>query len=91
MSRKIHPQRGPLLCLITNRQNFQHNQSPDGGLVAGRGVDPAIEGRLRAIGNAAQAGCHLVQIREKDLPARELARFTRRAISVARPKGTFRC
>ncbi len=57
--------------------------------MAGRGVDPAIEEQLRAIEYAAQAGCHLVQIREKDLRAGELAKFTRRAISVARPKGTL--
>lgn len=36
---------------------------------------------------AAQSGVQLIQIREKDLSARTLTRFTRQAIAVARPLG----
>ncbi|MFN9742907.1 MAG: thiamine phosphate synthase, partial [Acidobacteriota bacterium] len=42
---------------------------------------------MEAIERASRAGCQLIQIREKDLGARELTDFTRAAIAVARPGG----
>jgi len=43
--------------------------------------------QLEAIGKAAQAGCQLIQIREKDMSAKALAAFTRSAVELARPHG----
>ena len=45
--------------------------------------------QLSAIESASRAGCHLIQVREKDLGARELAQFTRGVIGVARPHGAL--
>lgn len=59
----------PLLYLITNRLAFRHN--------------PAEQ--LLLVERAAQAGCQLIQIREKDLPARALREFTQAAIVRAYP------
>lgn len=67
----------PLLYLISNRHAFRRN--PDLSNVEGA--------QLTAIRLAAQAGCQLIQIREKDLSARALAHFTRQAIAAARPHG----
>lgn len=47
----------------------------------------AAQTQLTAIHLAAQAGCQLIQIREKDLSPRALSAFTRQAIAVARPHG----
>lgn len=43
--------------------------------------------QIEAIARAAEAGCHLIQIREKDLSTEELCRFARDVIRVARPHG----
>jgi len=43
--------------------------------------------QLEVIGKAARAGCQLIQIREKDMSAKELAAFTRAAVECARPHG----
>jgi thiamine-phosphate pyrophosphorylase len=61
----------PLLYLITDRQQFT----------------PHPHHQLDAIAAAAQAGCQLIQIREKDLSARELCEFVRAAIAKAKPHG----
>ncbi len=61
----------PLLYLITDRQQFTPHQ----------------QHQLEAIAAAAQAGCQLIQIREKDLPARELCEFVRAALARAKPYG----
>jgi len=68
----------PLLYLITDRQAFRH--SPE--LAAA-----STQSQIEAIRTAAQAGCQLIQIREKDLTAKSLGEFTRAVISVARPRG----
>src|SRR5947207_1624402 len=47
-----------------------------------------IENLLCAIERAARQGIDRIQIREKDLPARELLALTRQAIALARPLGT---
>ncbi len=47
--------------------------------------NPSIQ--LKIIAAAAQAGCQLIQIREKDWSASNLFEFTYAAISVARPHG----
>jgi thiamine-phosphate pyrophosphorylase len=67
----------PLLYLISNRHAFPPN--PDARNTA--------EAQLTAIHLAAQAGCQLIQIREKDLPPRAMTNFTRQAIAAARPHG----
>jgi len=47
-----------------------------------------IEGLLEAIERAASEGVERIQIREKDLAARDLLALTRRAVATARPHGT---
>src|SRR5947208_1210061 len=48
------------------------------------GVDPL----LRAIAAAIECGVELIQIREKDLPARDLLALARQAVALASPGGT---
>lgn len=67
------PHRRPILYLISNRRAFPESSG--------------WERQLRGIAAAARAGCSLIQIREKDLSARELARFTREALALAHPWG----
>lgn len=66
----------PLLYLITDRHHF----SPQPQI--------AWQAQLDAIALAAQGGCQLIQIREKDLSARELSEFVRAAQSAVRPRDT---
>ena len=66
------PLKKPLIYLITDRQAFPPPHQ-------------SVERQLEAIEIAARAGCQLIQIRERDLEARELVSFVRSAISVARP------
>jgi thiamine-phosphate pyrophosphorylase len=67
------------IYLITDRQAFRRSpQTTEGEL---------RQAQLEAIARAAQAGCQLIQIREKDLSARALCEFTRAAIARARPHG----
>ena len=66
----------PLLYLITDRQQF----NPHPRL--------AWQAQLDIIARAAQAGCQLIQIREKDLSASKLSEFVAAALILARPFGT---
>ena len=68
-----------LLYLITNRLAFLRSSEIS--------HDDLPELQLEAIARAAQAGCQLIQIREKDMSARDLAAFTRAAVERARPRG----
>ncbi len=47
-----------------------------------------IEPLLHAIARALEAGVELIQIREKDLPARALAALVRRALALPNPRGS---
>ena len=67
------------IYLITDRQAFRHRPETTEGEMR--------HAQLEAIARAAQAGCPLIQIREKDLPARALCEFIRAAITRARPHG----
>src|SRR5262245_44219845 len=69
----------PLLYLITERLAFL--RSPEI-----THADAALL-QLEVIGKAAQTGCQLIQIREKDMSAKALGEFTRAAIGRARPHG----
>lgn len=71
----------PSIYLITDRQTFR----PKSKHISERELWYA---QLAALQLAAQAGCQFVQIREKDLPPRELSEFTRTAISLVKPYGT---
>ncbi len=66
------PHNRPLLYLISNRLAFPHNHEST---------------TIEIIREAAQAGCQLIQIREKDLSARDLRKFTRAVIEAAQPLG----
>ena len=68
----------PLICLITDRRAFR--PPPE---VA------AWEEQLLAISAAAQSGCQLIQIREKDLAAGALASHAREAIEAAAAFGAL--
>src|SRR5262245_2930482 len=72
-------QRSPLLYLITDRLAFL--RSPE---ITYAG---AAQLQLEAIGKAAQVGCQLIQIREKDMRALALGAFTGAAIRCARRHG----
>jgi len=68
----------PALCLVTDRRR----------LAGGDDHADAARGRLVAwIARAVRAGVDLIQIRERDLDARSLARLVEDAIAVARPAG----
>ena len=56
-------------------------------LITDRQFTPHPHHQLDAIAAAAQAGCQLIQIREKDLSARELCEFVRAALVRAKPHG----
>jgi thiamine-phosphate pyrophosphorylase len=82
----LHP---PLICLITSRHAFRRNPESefyDHQLSVTAERDCRAR-QLRAIALAAESGCQLIQIREKDLPAGELSGFVRAAITLARPHG----
>lgn len=88
--RIILPRQARLVYLITNRQSFHHASSPSESAGSGEASAwpaAACDRQLEAIERASRAGCQLIQIREKDLGARELTDFTRAAIAVARPGG----
>ena len=63
-----------MIYLITRRLAFPHPRN--------------AEAQLDAIDIAARSGCQLIQVRERDLQARELASFVSRVIEVARPHGS---
>ncbi len=67
----------PLLYLITDHQQFRSSSSENS----------SRQLQLEAIALAAQAGCQLIQIREKDLSVRELREFTNSAKALASPHG----
>ncbi|HKQ80485.1 MAG TPA: thiamine phosphate synthase [Blastocatellia bacterium] len=69
----------PLLYLITDRLAFLRSDEFTHA--------DAARLQLEAIGIAARAGCQLIQIREKDMSAKDLAAFTREAVRRARPHG----
>ena len=71
----------PLTYLITDRRAFRRRAE---GASADRSDWDA---QLQAVELAAQSGCQLIQIREKDLSARQLTEFARAVVAVARPHG----
>jgi thiamine-phosphate diphosphorylase len=56
------------ICLVTDRRRF----------------DPPVEGLLRVVGNAVNAGVELIQVREQDLEAAELSALVRQVLAIAR-------
>lgn len=63
----------PVVCYVTDRKSLALGESPD----------PA-EGLMDRIRVAVQAGVDCVQIREKDLPGRQLLTLVRAAIATAK-------
>jgi len=59
----------PLLCLITDRRRFGH------------AWEPALVERVR---EAARAGVHLIQVRERDLDGGPMTRLTERCVDAVR-------
>jgi len=47
-----------------------------------------MRSQIEIIREAARSGCQFIQIREKDLPARQLCEFTRDCLTAVRPYGT---
>jgi len=66
-----------LLCYVTDRR-----------LIEGDPSSPTTDDLLLRIGRAAAAGVDWIQIREKDLPARELLELTRGAIVTVQNRAT---
>ncbi len=66
------PRESPLLCYVTDRR----------GLPVANSADP-IEALTRKIAEIAAAGVDWVQIREKDLTAREMASLTQKSLRIA--------
>ena len=64
--------RKPLLCYVTDRHSLRVANSTD-----------SIEALMRKIAEVAAAGVDWVQIREKDLTARELASLTEKSLRIA--------
>jgi thiamine-phosphate pyrophosphorylase len=73
----------PLVCLITDRRALARR------LAAGspHSLPDGWGAQLAAVRAAAEAGCQLIQVREKDLSACDLAAFVRRAVAAAQPHG----
>jgi thiamine-phosphate pyrophosphorylase len=65
---RLTPIRSPLLCYVTDGRSGPHPSRK------------SIEALLQDIERAANAGADWIQIREKDLPARQLAELTLEAI-----------
>lgn len=74
------PNHNPILYLITNRLAFHNRQEIDSRT--------SIQIQINLARAAAEAGCQLIQIREKDLSPKALARFTSQIIAAVRPLGT---
>jgi thiamine-phosphate pyrophosphorylase len=74
----------PLLCYVTDRRSLPALNPADSA--------DSIEGLIQKIQEIAAAGVDWVQIREKDLPARELASLTRQALRItAQSSGKSSC
>jgi thiamine-phosphate pyrophosphorylase len=65
------------LCYVTDRRTL-----------ASAGTHPAHHGLLETVQRAAVAGIDWIQVREKDLDARTLTEFVRRAVAETRGHGT---
>jgi thiamine-phosphate pyrophosphorylase len=64
--------KSPLLCYVTDRHSLRAENPAESLLALARKID-----------EIAAAGVDWVQIREKDLPARQLASLTRQALDIA--------
>ncbi len=72
------PGRRPLLCLVTDRTRL-----------AGGAPVAAVTDRLVEVARgAARGGVDLIQVRERDLPARDLLALVERCLDVTRGTGT---
>ncbi|MBZ5642806.1 MAG: thiamine phosphate synthase [Acidobacteriia bacterium] len=71
----------PVFCYVTDRRSLERAPSSAGSSVTG-----SFGELLKTIRNAAASGAAWIQIREKDLEAREFAELTRLAMEAA--KGT---
>ena len=67
--RSLHPHHRPTLCYVTDRKA--------GSAIGSQGV-------VEKIRTAVDAGADWIQIREKDLPARELFHLTQEAVRIAK-------
>lgn len=78
--------KNPILCYVTDRRSPSVSAAKRGASSADRGAETAR--LVEKIAALATAGVDWVQIREKDLPARQLAVLTREAIAKARIIGS---
>lgn len=71
------PRHRPLLCLVTDRARLR----------AGTGAGAVTDALVALVGGAARGGVDLIQIRERDLPARDLLTLVERSLDAAREAG----
>jgi thiamine-phosphate pyrophosphorylase len=77
----------PLIYLITSRNAVSQIPEKYAPLTSSTPLLNSLplqwQRQILAISLAAEAGCQLIQIRERDLPARDLLRFVQAAVSIA--------
>jgi thiamine-phosphate pyrophosphorylase len=74
VSHRGKPFPSPILCYVTDRRNLASASGPDSGY-------DRRDALLKRIGAAASAGVDWIQIREKDLSAKEVSSLTREALA----------
>jgi thiamine-phosphate pyrophosphorylase len=74
-----------ILCYVTDRQSITvARSSASRAAASGRSAEYLVNALVEALRNAAAVGVDWIQIREKDLEARDLAGLVRRAMDATR-------
>jgi thiamine-phosphate pyrophosphorylase len=84
----LQPERKPILCYVTGRHAIEKVRvSSVGDSVSQKISAPAAYALFETVRKTAAAGIDWIQIREKDLEARTLAKLVRLAVADARETG----